>query len=340
MTAADITELAEAADGGDRAAMTKLGKLALIGEGGGRSPGDGTKLLLAAAEAGDAEADAVISVLIGADAKELSDWALALDYLGRSAARGWPAARKQFALLCTDRDLAKQSETQTPPSDIWRRMSQCIDIAAMLRFPPERIAFETPRIAVIEGFASPAECAWMIARARPGISRAGVFDQQHGGGTYQNARSNSAMMFNILDADFVLVLLRARMVAATGIPGANFEETNVLHYAPGQAFGEHYDFLDPERPGLKDEIAGKGQRVLTFLIYLNGGFEGGETDFVKLGWRYRGGVGDAILFRNVDASGAPDPQTRHAGRPPASGEKWLLSQWIRSRPPRRAGETE
>jgi len=30
--------------------------------------------------------------------------------------------------------------------------------------------------------------------------------------------------------------------------------------------------------------------------------------------------------------GKPDPLSEHAGLPVTSGEKWLLSQWIRDRP--------
>jgi TPR repeat protein len=33
-------------------------------------------------------------------------------------------------------------------------------------------------------------------------------------------------------------------------------------------------------------------------------------------------------------SGAADGSALHAGRPPAQGEKWLLSKWVRSRPQR------
>jgi prolyl 4-hydroxylase len=67
------------------------------------------------------------------------------------------------------------------------------------------------------------------------------------------------------------------------------------------------------------------------LIYLNDEYTGGETDFPVLGWRYRGSPGDALAFRNVTAAGLPDVRTLHAGRPPAGGEKWLLSKWIRDR---------
>jgi hypothetical protein len=71
---------------------------------------------------------------------------------------------------------------------------------------------------------------------------------------------------------------------------------------------------------------------MTFLTYLNDDYEGGETDFPRIGYRYKGRRGDALYFVNVDGAGAPDYRTVHAGLPPASGTKWLLSQWVRSRP--------
>jgi hypothetical protein len=61
--------------------------------------------------------------------------------------------------------------------------------------------------------------------------------------------------------------------------------------------------------------------------------EGGETDFPRLGIRHRGRKGDGLMFRNVDAEGRGDYRTLHAGLPPTQGEKWLVSLWIRDRPP-------
>jgi hypothetical protein len=99
----------------------------------------------------------------------------------------------------------------------------------------------------------------------------------------------------------------------------------------GQEFLPHFDFLNPDFPGHARDLARSGQRIATFLVYLNEGYEGGETEFPKLGWRYKGRTGDALLFRNLDAAGEPDRQTFHAGLPPTQGEKWLLSQWLRER---------
>jgi prolyl 4-hydroxylase len=325
-------QLDDRAAAGDVEAMTRLGKLALAGRGGARSPQDGARLLLAAAEKGSAEADAFVSVIIAVDATEPKDWSLALGYLLRSAERGWPAARDQLRVLAADRALAQPADEARDDTNAWAQLRAAVDLARLLNPRPVRPVSQRPRIGVIENFAGVSECEWMMARGRERMGRAEVFDQAHGGSLTDESRTNSAMMFGVLDMDFVLAVLRARIAASTRSRRASLEDTNVLHYTVGQAFARHYDFYDPALPANAAQIAEKGQRIGTFLVYLNEDYGGGETDFPETGFRYRGKPGDALFFLNVDANGRPDPLTMHAGLPPLRGEKWLLSQWIRGLP--------
>jgi len=123
------------------------------------------------------------------------------------------------------------------------------------------------------------------------------------------------------------------MSAATRLPVPFFEPTQVLHYAVGEQFKPHHDFLDPNAPGFAEQLRLYGQRVATMLIYLNDDYSGGETVFPKLGLSFRGKAGDALFWTNVDRAGSADPLTMHAGQPPTAGEKWVVSQWIRDRAP-------
>jgi prolyl 4-hydroxylase len=317
---------------GDSDALLMLGKRSLIGQAGVRSQGEGARMLLAAAEKGCAEADTIISVVIATDAKEAKDWSLALGYVQRAAERGSSLAREQLCLLARDRDLAAAARSFRGDNAIWEKLRDTIDLAALLKAPVVKYASSSPRIAVVENFASAAECSWMIARGALRMNKAGIYNQVTGAAQVDASRTNSAMLFNILDTDFVLTLLRARIAAATGFARPSLEETNVLHYACGESFVRHFDFYDAALPASAAEIAAKGQRAATFLIYLNDDFVGAQTDFPSLGWRYRGKAGDALLFFNTHPSGGPDILTMHAGLPPSSGEKWLLSQWLRSAP--------
>jgi hypothetical protein len=126
--------------------------------------------------------------------------------------------------------------------------------------------------------------------------------------------------------------MRARMANATGVSLSGFEITTFLHYLPGQTFAPHHDYLDDSLPGYVREVADHGQRILTFLLYLNDDFAGGETEFPLAGIRHKGRKGDALFFWNVHPDGNLDRETLHAGLPPTHGEKWLLSQWVRNKP--------
>lgn len=114
------------------------------------------------------------------------------------------------------------------------------------------------------------------------------------------------------------------------MPVEHFEVAKLLHYDPGQTFMRHSDFLKPGAE-MDVEIAARGQRVATFLLYLNDDYDGGETEFMDAGFKFKAGKGDALMFLNVDARGEPDPMSMHAGVPTTRGEKWVLSLWLRGK---------
>jgi predicted 2-oxoglutarate/Fe(II)-dependent dioxygenase YbiX len=130
----------------------------------------------------------------------------------------------------------------------------------------------------------------------------------------------------------VLRVIIERIARAVGLSTRLFEVAKLLHYEPGQQFAPHHDFQQPTTPALAREIAQRGQRVATVLVYLNDDFEGGETEFPRIALKHRGATGDALMFANVRPDGALDHDSLHAGLPTTRGVKWVLSQWIRSRP--------
>jgi len=135
------------------------------------------------------------------------------------------------------------------------------------------------------------------------------------------------------EMNVVTEVIRHRISAATALPVPLFEPSQVLHYSVGQSFRPHHDFLDPGNPAYCDDLARFGQRIATFLIYLNDGYGGGETSFPAIDLQFRASEGDALFLTNVTRDGTPDPTTLHAGLPPTSGEKWVFSQWIRGQLP-------
>jgi prolyl 4-hydroxylase len=334
MSGPTLAELERAAAAGNVAAMTDLGTRLLSGSDGTLVPQQGADWLATAAERGSGEACARVAVLAGAGVCRPQSWDAALDYLQRSAELGWEPAQKELALLALDQAPTgtRNAVASGAPGD-WQRAREAVDVTAWTAFPPKQSLSESPRIRRIEKFASKAVCDWLIERTRGKLHRARTYDVQTGEGVVEESRTNTETDFNIVEADLVLTLLRARIAAATGLPPAVMELTKVLHYYVGQRFAPHFDFIDPAIPGLAAEVNARGQRLVTFLVYLNDDYDGGATDFPAIRLRNRGRRGDALMFANVDLAGLPDRNTLHEGMPPTRGEKWLLSQWIRDRIP-------
>ncbi|WP_374571495.1 prolyl hydroxylase family protein [Phenylobacterium sp.] len=274
------------------------------------------------AGADDPQALAMAAVLAGLGAGEPQSWPAAIQRLTRAAELGLESARGQLAVLANAAPDAGAD---------WTGLARTIDMGRWLAPPPKERLSRDPRISRSPGFLAPQVCDWLIERARGRVTQAKVFDPAGDGGRTEAGRTNSAFELALEDLDLVTVMARTRIAVAVGVPPGALEPIQVLHYAPGQRFTRHFDYLDPTVPGYAADVARRGQRMATFLVYLNAEFEGGETDFPLVGLKFKGAPGEALMFANVDMTGAPDRRTLHEGLPPASGEKWLLSQWIRDR---------
>jgi len=282
---------------------------------------EGAILLDRAAAQGCAEAWARLAGFLAAGVREPADWDRSLAMLEQAAVLGYAPARDELRLLAGH---------DAPSPDALRAR---VDIRAFIQPRPGGVAHPSPRIRVFKGLFSGDECDWIIGRAHDRLERASVYDNESAQSLIVKERTNREAHFGPADLDVALTFLRARLAHSIRAPLHHFEPPTVLHYAVGQHFAPHFDFLDPALPGHVGDLARRGQRVATVLVYLNDDYEGGETDFPTLGRRFRGGPGDALVFDNLDPSGAPDRRTFHAGLPPSKGEKWLLSQWVRDRAP-------
>jgi prolyl 4-hydroxylase len=124
-----------------------------------------------------------------------------------------------------------------------------------------------------------------------------------------------------LIVDPAIHALNRRLAAAAGVTVEQAEPLLILRYGIGQQYRNHFDFL----PGAEN------QRLVTGLVYLNEGYEGGETAFIKADFKVKGRKGDAIVFRNITADRRADPMAEHAGLPVVRGVKLLASLWMRER---------
>ena len=321
-----LDTLERAARSGDTGAAVRLGLRYLTAKDAPPDPARGVALIEKAALAGDAQGAFLAATLASTDLWRVRNWDVAFDYLLRSAIGGHEPSQSSLRILA-----AGPSGNEVESED-WAALRSEIDLGAWLVPPVKRMIHDAPRVHVIERFAPPAACDWLIAQARDRLSRATIYDRVTGGTAEDGRRTNSQCDLDIENCGVLTFILRGRIAAVTRRPDRAMEIPKVLHYSPGETFAEHFDYLDPAEPAYAAELAQRGQRSDTFLIYLNDDFEGGETSFPRIQLSHKGARGDALLFTNIDSAGAPDLNTMHTGLPPVSGEKWLFSQWIRQFP--------
>lgn len=186
---------------------------------------------------------------------------------------------------------------------------------------------QKPRITTFPRAASIELCDCLIGAALPRQQRQEIVDDNGVAHAHPHRTSTGAILgFGHLDIPAVWAGMK--MARLADAPYRNGETVLVLRYRPGEEYRPHHDFLGPNEP----DLLRRGQRVRTALLYLNDGYEGGETHFMTPNILIAGKAGDIAVFDNVDENGAPDISARHAGKPVKRGEKWLATLWFRDRP--------
>lgn len=327
---AALNALRGAAMAGDISAKLELGGVLLSAPRGPHDLLEGVAATVSAANDGDGAAAYRTAAFAAGAISMPRDWATALVYLQRSAELGFEPAREELAVFSADRELAERalSGEETAP-DVWYRLRQAADLKPHLRVPSPKTLSISPRMAMMENFLSPELCDALIAMAR------GALEPVNGPeGKNFSADVAGFHRLAISELSLSIILMLDRVGAAVSLEHRGVEPPIVLRYAGGEEFPTHADFLDPSQPENAENIRREGQRIISFQVFLNDDYEGGETEFPNIEKRFKGKKGDAIFWWNVKPDGTPEPAAVNGNRPVTGGEKWVLSQWIRSPLPR------
>ena len=331
-----VNELARGTRAGDLRCIRALGLRLLMGDRAPLLPKEGLGFIEDVCRSGDGEPAARAAAMLALGVNVPPNWPLALQWLRRSAEAGWEPSQRQLLALCDDRDLAARRAADSTVD--WKAVAAGVDLSSWTRAPAPVIRSQEPRVSVFPGFLRPELCEFIISLAPGKLEPARVYDPVAREDIIAAHRNNTIANFAEESIELAQVLLQSRMSAACGIPARHMEAPSVLHYDPGEQIADHYDFVDPRStPDYAGEIARNGQRIITFIVYLNDEYEGGETSFPKLGFSHRGSKGEGIYFVNAQADLSPEMRMLHAGCPITRGEKWIVTQFVRSRPTRRTG---
>ena len=193
----------------------------------------------------------------------------------------------------------------------------------------EKVSDPNYTIEEIDGFLSPQECDHLINISKSRLNNSLVYSDSTDVYDTKTRRSEQAWL---KDGDDLLVMgISQRVAEISGFPIENQEDLQVVSYKPGGFFTPHYDACDGKGAYCKRMDGTAGPRLLTYLIYLNDDFEGGETVFPKKKLAVRPKKGKCIVFRST----LPSPDNRiilealHGGNPVISGNKWICNKWVR-----------
>lgn len=191
--------------------------------------------------------------------------------------------------------------------------------------PDVSFSLKNPDISVIDNFLTASECTELIELAKAKLTRSTVVDDKTGEPVEHSARTSSGAFFTKGETPLVADI-EQRISMRTGIPVDNGEGLQVLKYEVGQEYRPHYDYFDLKANQVVDNLKNGGQRILTFLVYLNTPELGGATCFPDVELEVAARQGRGLMF-----SYAPDPSSKslHGGLPVLQGEKWVITKWFR-----------
>lgn len=169
------------------------------------------------------------------------------------------------------------------------------------------------------------ECGAIVNAVKDRFSRSTVLGAD---GVSDVRTSETAWLSeSVADDDSWAVVQKIRGIASriTGITDpSKFEDLQVVRYSPGGEYKAHFD----SAIALTDS-ADVIDRYATLIVYLNDGFEGGETAFPKLDVKIKPKRGMGVLFYNLDAAGEEHAMSLHESIPVRRGTKYAVQLWIR-----------
>jgi prolyl 4-hydroxylase len=257
----------------------------------------GARLLFEQAAArGHAKSALVVTNLLASGVAGKQDWAQAISRI-RAEAELLPARCRTLELI---EAMELDAEGNPPTVPHGKRLSS------------------DPQVEHFTSLFTPAECDYLMNATGNAFEPSMVYDSSRRLVRDQIRTSDGATIHWLIE-DPAIVALNRRIAAISHSAYENGEALALLRYSPGQEYRPHFDFVS----------GATNRRLQTALIYLNSGYEGGETQFVRTGLSVKGGAGDVILFHNEGAEGGPNPLSEHAGLPITSGQKYLATRWIR-----------
>lgn len=177
---------------------------------------------------------------------------------------------------------------------------------------------------VLENFLTPEECDYFISLIDENHQTSTVTAKGEFGTVDTKHRTSSTC--HMSSDDEKVSSLKQRIADLNGYDVSTGESLQGQLYEPGQFFKPHYDWFDGTT--YDQHCLSSGNRIKTFMIYLNDDFEGGETNFPNLGRKIKAKKGSAVVWDNMK-DGETIEDVLHEGVEVESGKKYIITSWWR-----------
>src|SRR5262249_38723768 len=130
------------------------------------------------------------------------------------------------------------------------------------------LALITPRIVLLGNVLSSEECDALVEYCEQRLEPSSVVADAEGSvQVHQNRTSRGAGLRRHETA--LVSRIEARLAALANWPVDSSEGLQVLRYDIGGEYRPHFDWIDPDVPGLHQYLEVGGQRLATFILYLS-----------------------------------------------------------------------
>lgn len=178
----------------------------------------------------------------------------------------------------------------------------------------------------VDDFLTEEECDYVVKYIDDHNYRSSVTANNDSGATVSEYRTSYSSTLN--ESDPQLKALNEKIHDFMAIPVHMGEGIQGQRYEAGQYFNDHTDYFDG--PEAEKHIGNQGQRNWTCMIYLSDVEEGGETDFPRLGLKFKPKKRQAVIWNSLYPDERENPDSLHAGRPPVKGTKYIITKWFRN----------
>ncbi|CAL8137930.1 unnamed protein product [Orchesella dallaii] len=193
---------------------------------------------------------------------------------------------------------------------------------------------ENPQIIQVYDIISDAEINLLQREVKDELRQSRTTSNEVDVGTTSRYRTSAnAWIEDTADSKFTF--LNERISRITGFNTTGYYSSEILQiaaYSPGNHYTPHSDaiFEDDMLKILPETEFQRGDRMMTFMLYLSHVEKGGGTGFPTLRTVIQPVKGSGVMWFNLNSDGTINYNVLHGGCPVLYGTKWIANKWIRS----------